>query len=98
MVLFRRVLLIGAFLATCQWGQAQTKNYQPQTNPSFEPPGIISASSVPPSLEFQDLNPPGWVSGGDPVGIPGEKGEILDPRFYPPPGWFCTLTECVFET
>jgi hypothetical protein len=41
--------------------------------------------------QFQDRNPRGWVSGGDPVGIPGEEGEILDPRFYPLSGWFANV-------
>ena len=80
MFFFQRVILvIGLLFATCDLIQAQTTVYQPQT------------VDVPPSPEYQDRNPPGWVSGGDPVGIPGEKGEILDPRFYPPPGWFTNI-------
>jgi hypothetical protein len=50
-----------------------------------------------PSLEYQDRLPPGWVSGADPVGIPGEEGEIMDPRFYPPSGWFSTLDLAVLK-
>jgi hypothetical protein len=84
MILFRRVILvIGVLLATSQVVRAQTSDHL-QTG-SFS---ILPASSAPPSEVYQDRNPPGWISGSDPVGIPGEKGEILDPRFYPPPGWF----------
>jgi hypothetical protein len=93
MLFFRRpILVIGVVLATCAVGQAQTTGYHPPT--SIEAPAqssILSVGSVPSSEVFQDRNPPGWVSGGDPVGIPGEKGEILDPRFYPPPGWFASV-------
>jgi hypothetical protein len=78
MVLFRRVLaVVGALLATCGVGRAQTI-----------PPKPVA---VEPSLEYQDRMPPGWVSGGDPVGIRGEEGEIQDPRFYAPPGWFANV-------
>ena len=40
-------------------------------------PGLPAGSGQP-SLEYQDRLPPGWVSGGDPVGLRGEEGEILD--------------------
>jgi hypothetical protein len=79
----RVVAVVGALLATCGIGRAQTT-----------PPKVVAAE---PSLEYQDRLPPGWVSGGDPVGIPGEEGEIQDPRFYPPPGWFANLDVGVIQ-
>ena len=94
MVLFRRVLaVVGVLLATCGAGNAQTVPSGQLPNPGqavppSPPPRIVAGE---PSLEYQDRLPRGWVSGGDPVGIPGEEGEIRDPRFYPPSGWFGTL-------
>jgi hypothetical protein len=48
-------------------------------------------------LEYQDRLPPGWVSGTDPVGLRGEAGEIQDPRFYPPAGWFTNVEVGMFR-